>query len=343
MEDTATPETGPVDAPASADSIADQLVAELETGGEEAASDAESIAQELVNEAEGSAGEPSPEEPATEDDATEPAEQAEESEEGTPEEQLVTVKVNGEDREVPLSEALAGYSRLEDYKAKTAEVAQEKRQLEQQRSNMDADLKSQYASQLEQATSLFAQFDPVLAEARTINWEALKQADPAAYVQAQDAVQQRLTAIQQMQGQVEKLRTETQQQQQAREQQELAERFDRAADKIVEAMPELADEAKFKAFAGDAIGHLKERGFTPEELSSVVDDRVLRLADDARKWRAHEAAQAALPAKKVVPKSAVKPLTTDGGSSRASNPRFPGNASRERKVDWVAQAILQEE
>jgi hypothetical protein len=54
----------------------------------------------------------------------------------------------------------------------------------------------------------------VLAEARNINWDALKAQDPAAYVQAQDAVNERVAAIQRMNAHVEKLRGETQQQQQ---------------------------------------------------------------------------------------------------------------------------------
>jgi len=340
MTDTATQETGPVDAPASADSIAAELLA----GDTEAPADAlESVTQELVNEAEGK-GEAAADEaeaPATEEDATEPADEAKEPEEGNPEEQMVTVKVNGEDREVPLAEALAGYSRLEDYKAKTAEVAQQRREIEAKASTIEADVKAHYASQLEEATNLFAQFDPVLAEAQTINWEALKATDPAAFVAAQDAVNARLNAIQQMNAQVERQRGDAQKRQQQQAEQERSQRFDKAAEALVKEMPELADEAKFQAFASEAVSVLRETGFTPAELADSLDDRVLRLANEARQWRAHVAAQKSLPEKRVVPKSAVKPLTTDGSGSRATPPRFPGNASRDTKVDWVTKQLLE--
>jgi hypothetical protein len=338
MVDTATPETGPVDAPASIDS----LMAEFEAGGEAPADALEDVTQELVNEAEGKGD--AEEAPATEDDATEANDEAEEAPEGTPEEPTFTVKVNGEEITVSQSELLKGYSRNEDYKAKTAAVAEERRQVEALRANADTEAKAQYANQLEEATNLFAQFDPVLAEARNINWEALKQADPAAYVQAQDAVQARLNAIQQMQQTVANHRGEAQQRQQQQMQQERTERFDTAANKIVEAMPELADEAKFATFASDAIGVLRgDYGFTSEEITDVLDHRVLQLADDARRWRAHQAAQKSLPEKKVIPKSAVKPLTTDGSGSRASNPRFPVKAAREKRADWIIDSILAEE
>lgn len=343
MTDTATPETGPVDAPASLESV----VAEFEAGNEAPEADAlESVTQELVNEAEGS-GEPSTEEPATEDDATEPAEQAEEPEEGDPEQQtdeaIYTVKVNGEERQVPLSELLNGYSRTEDYKAKTAAVAEQRREIEAKAATVEADVKATYANQLEEATNLFAQFDPVLTEARQIDWNALKATDPAAFVAAQDAVQARLTAIQQMNSQVAKARGEAEQAQQQQAKQERAQRFDKAANAIVQEMPELADEAKFQAFAGEVVSHLRSEGFTSEEIAESLDERVLRIADKARKWDAHVDAQKSLPEKRVVPKSAVKPLTTDGTGSRAPTPRFPSNASRDRKAGWVVEQILSEE
>ena len=355
MQEAATPETGPADAPASAESIA----AELEAGsGEAPANDLEEVTQELVNEAEGQPGE-SDEEPGTEDDATDPDDEGQEPEEGTPEESneedkfakllaenpdlTVKIKVNGETVEVPLSELPNGYSRLEDYKAKTAEVARERQAVEAEKASLLPTLQAQLANQLEEATNLFAQFDPVLAEAERINWEALKREDPAAYVAAQDAVRERLNAKQQMEQRIQHLRGEAQQQQQNQLQTERAERFDRAADEIVKLRPELADEAKFKAFAGETVEFLKGVGFTGEEIVDALDHRVLTLADKARRWDAHEAAVKALPEKKVVQKSAVKPLTSDGSGSRASKPRFPGNAPREVKGNWIAEQILSEE
>lgn len=336
MTDTATPLAGPVDAPASLESV----MAEFETGGEGPDDVLTDITQELVNEAEGTGD--SDKEPATEDDATQASDEVDEAEEGNPDEQTYTVKVNGEERTVPLSELLNGYSRTEDYKAKTMAVAEERRALEAEKVTVAAKVQAEYATQLEEATNLFAQFDPILAEARTINWPALKASDPAAYLQAQDAVQARLNAIQQMNAQVQELRGQSQAQQQQQAEQERASRFDAAAEKIVAEMPELADEAKFQAFATDTVNFLREQGFAGPEIADVLDDRVLKLADKARRWDAHMAAQKSLPEKRVVPKSAVKSLTTDGTGSRANPPRFNPNAPRERKMDWVVNQLLSE-
>lgn len=342
MEDTATPETGPVDAPASAESIAAEMLA---GEGGVTADNLEDVTQELVNETEGEGD--SDKEPATEEDATEEAADDEPTDEGTPDEQTdepkYTVKVNGEEHEVPLSELIKGYSRTEDYKAKTAAVAEARREVEAVKANVEAQTKAEYANQLEEATNLFAQFDPVLSEARTINWEALKAQDPAAYVAAQDAVNDRLAAIQRMNAQVERARGETQQHQQQALERERAERFDKAADEIVKQRPDLADEAKFRAFAGETVEFLKGVGFTGEEIVDALDHRVLALADKARRWDAHSAAQKALPEKKVVPKSAVRPLTSDGSGSSQPRTRFPSNADRNAKGNWIAQQILNSE
>lgn len=342
MTDTATPETGPVDAPASLESV----TAEFEAGGGESPADTlEEVTQELVKDTEEKDGD-SEQEPGEPEDVTEPAEGEPEPEEGNPEEQTeepkYTVKVNGEEREVPLSELLNGYSRTEDYKAKTTAVAEERRAVEAQKATLEPTLQAQYANQLEEAINVFAQSDPVLLEAQNINWEALKQQDPAAYVQAQDAVQQRLSAIQGARAEVERVRRATQQQQQVQAEQERAQRFDKAADEIVKQRPELADEAKFREFAGDTVEFLKQDGFAPEEILDALDHRVLKLADDARRWRAHVAAQKSLPERKVVPKSAVKPLTSDGSGSSQPRPRFPASAPRDVKGDWIARQILNE-
>ncbi len=345
MQEAATPETGPADAPASAESIAAEIGAGF--GDEAPANDLEEVTQELVNEAEGNGDSADEAEPGTEEDATDPDEVPEEPEEGNPEgqsdEPKYTVKVNGEEREVPLNELLNGYSRTEDYKAKTAAVAEERRAVEAERQTVEARVSEQYANQLEEATNLFAQFDPVLSEAQQINWQALKAQDPAAYVQAQDAVQERLNAIQQMNQHVAQVRQQTQQQQEQQVQQERAQRFDAAADAIVQERPDLADEAKFKAFANDAVSTMKDLGFTGEEIVEALDHRVLKLVDLAREGMAARAAKQSLPERKVVMKSAVRPLTSDGSGSRSPKPRFPANADKQRKGDWIANQILSEE
>jgi hypothetical protein len=344
-EDTATPETGPVDAPASIDSV----LAEMESGAPPTDA-ADEVVAELVKETEDEAD---PEKDAeAEESATDPTDEAKEAEKATQDEPeteptedpIHKVKVNGEEIEVPLSELLNGYSRTEDYKAKTMALADDRRALEAQRATVETDVQAQYANDLKQTIDMFEALDPVLSEARLIDWDRLKAEDPATFVQYSDAVSERLKLVEQHREKIKQIEEgRTKQAQEAAEAERL-QRLDVAGKKIIETMPELAEGENFQRFATDNIGFLREVGFTPDEITEALDDRVLLLADDARKWRALQRAKQGLPAKKVVTKSQVKPLTSDAtDSSRSSRTRFPAVASRESKGDWIAEQILNSE
>jgi hypothetical protein len=346
-EDTATPETGPVDA----SNVMESVLAEL-TEDKPQADAADDVVAELVKETEDEGQ--AQKAPDAEESATDPIDEEEEPDADPPKDDeetdaapaddpIVKVKVNGEEVEVPLSEALAGYSRNEDYKAKTMALADERREVEALKANIEPELKRQYANELKQKVDMFEALDPVLSEARQIDWDRLKAEDPATFVQYSDAVSQRLALIEQHREQIRQI--EQQQAEQAKEaaQAEYQQRLTAAADKIVAAMPELAEGDNFQRFATDSIGYLRETGFTPEEINEAIDDRVLTLADKARRWDALQRAKKGLPAKKVVPKSQVKPLTSDASDSSRSSRRLPRSANRDQRVDFVVNELLSRE
>lgn len=343
MSDTAaTPETGAVDAPASMDSV----LAEFETGNTAPEGDAvESAVREMVNEAEeGDAEEAADDGEATEtadDDAVEEAPESEEEEAEAPEldlTRLVTVKVDGEDLQVPLSEALKGYSREADYTRKTQALAEERRGLE-------ARLSTDYANQLKQATDLFVQTDPILAEANQIDWQALAQQDPATYTQLRAAVDARMQVIGQAQQEMQRVAAE-------REQQE-AKTFQTGVQETEAAIrasdPAFSDDAKFSAYVKDTVTELGNLGLDGDDLKVILSNpsvgpKALSLVNDAIRWRQQEQAKADLPAKKVVPKPTVKTLRADASDgSKPTRRAPPSGASRDRKVDWAVQQFFEQE
>ena len=181
MTEAVTPETAAVDAPVSMESIIDEIASGNPQEGAEAVS-------EVVEELEGGQAEQAAEE---QEDTTEAVEQQEETAEDETQaedepEPTYKVKVNGEEVEVPLSELTKGYSREQDYTRKTMALAEERTKLQ-----------GQFASELKQATDLFEALDPIMSEARNIDWQALAASDPATYVQLQEAVKQRQAAIEQ--------------------------------------------------------------------------------------------------------------------------------------------------
>ena len=343
MDNTATPETGPVDAPVTVESI----LADIEAAP--APDTAEDIVAELVKETEGDGQAKAPE---TEESATDPIEPDKEAPDATPEtdeadppadDPTVKVKVNGEEVEVPLSEALKGYSRTEDYKAKTMALADERRVFDQAKATVETDVRSQYANELRQNIAEFEALDPVLSEARQIDWDKLKAEDPATFVQYSDAVNARLAFIEQHRGKLAQFEQDRVQNQAAQAQAETALRMDIAANKIVELMPELKEGNAFQQFATDNIGYLRETGFTPEEISDAIDDRALIMADKARKWDALQRAKTGLPGRKIVPKSAVKTMTSDASdSTRAMAKRLSPNAGTEERIAYILNELQKE-
>lgn len=352
MQDTtATQETGPVDASTSTESVLAELYADAST--DETDSDkTEEVLEELKVKEPKDVGN-ADEAPEPEESATDPIEPETESEEATPDEAdddtpdpdepRHKVKVNGEEQDVPLSELLKGYSRTEDYKAKTMALADERRALEQAKATIERDVQYQYANDLKQTIADFEALDPVLAEARQIDWDRLKAEDPATFVQYSEAVQQRLQLVDGHRAKIAYIEQQQQAQQAEAAQAELAQRMDFAANKIVETMPELAQGNAFEEFATSNIGYLREIGFTPDEIQEAVDDRALILADKARRWDALQRAKTGLPAKKVVPKSSVKPMTTDASdSSRSSRGKLRAGASRDEAISFALKELQKE-
>ncbi len=347
QESTATPETGPVDAPASLESV----TAEFESGASpEATGGIDAVVDELVKETEGDGQ--ADEAPETEESATDPIEPDEDTEEATPDEDaddtppadepVHKVKVNGEEVDVPLSELLKGYSRTEDYKAKTMALADERRSLDQAKATVETDVRQQYANELKQEIDRFEALDPVLMEARQIDWQRLEAEDPATFLQYSKAVQERVALIEGHRAKVAQIEAEQGQREAQTAEAERAQRLDIAANKIVETMPELAEGDNFQRFATDNITYLRETGFTGEEIMEAIDDRALILAHKARQWDALQAAKATLPEKKIVPKSSVKSMTSDAsGSSRASRPsKLSSTAGRDEKIDFALNELL---
>jgi len=319
---TATPETGTVDAPASMEDV----LSEFEAGGTAPVEATEAAVQELVEEAEeGHSGE----EADAEGDATDANDTGEETAEEEPREgedepePAFKVKVAGEEVEVPLSELVKGYSREQDYTRKTMALAEERKSLQ-----------SQFANELKQQVEVFKAMDPVLADADKIDWQRLAMEDPATYVQLKAAVDERRAIVTAAEARIREAQvTEG-------ADPELATKETEA---LIAKVPELADPAAMGTFAQNAVSYLRDTGFEDGEIAELTDHRALLIIDKARRFDALEKAKAALPAKKVVPKPAVKPLRSDGtSSSPAPNPRFPANAPRELRLDHVVKQLLKE-
>jgi hypothetical protein len=271
-------------------------------------------------------GEPEDEEPEEDEDEepdmdSEDAEDEEEAEESD-EDPLVTVKVDGQTMEIPLSEALAGYSRTEVWTRKMQAVAEERKQLESEAEATQTE-RAQYASKLADVEAFLASQMP----------QEPSPEDPVAWARYQSE-QQKLQQVQ-----MERQKVQQQMQEHAANQHQQFLREQEAM--LLDAIPEWKDPAVKQAEARDlatyAVGVL---GFSQEEVDSLADHRNVLLLRKAREYDRLQEKTAEVKTKKRSSKT-LKPGAPQRSSQKAATKRkkeYRSQRDRLRKSGAVKDA-----
>lgn len=122
-------------------------------------------------------------EPASDEGTPEPEQETEQEQPETPESPALDpsiklrTKVDGEEIEVTLEEALKGYSRTQDYTRKTQQLAEHRKTLEGHETALAGE-HAKVAEYLKQVEDVLAEIVP-----KEPNWEELRQLDPALFAQ----------------------------------------------------------------------------------------------------------------------------------------------------------------
>jgi len=226
-------------------------------------------------------------------DETDSQEQHPDEEEENPD--IYTVRVNGEDVEVTLDELTQGYSRRSDYQRKTQEIAEQRKTVEKQ--IQEAQAQFQKSQQLEQQYA--ALLGPMAQQLQADNqpepdWNAAYEADPieATKLERQYRVQkeERAKKLQAIQSEQQRLMHESQQNQQARYQQHLAEQ----AALLPDLIPSWSDES-VKATEVEAMRKwaVESGRVSPDQINQISDAGHVALLRDAWKFSiGHEKVQA---------------------------------------------------
>lgn len=219
--------------------------------------------EEAVEESEDFDAEPD-EEDQTDDDA----------DEGDYEEQDVyTVRVNGEDVDVTLDEALKGYQRESDYTRKTQQLAEQRKQLEAEQSEFQAvqaqtaqlrDAYGQTLQQLQQQLQNGLQQEP--------DWDAAyQQLDAKEYtrlVQDWNARKDNLQKVQAEQARVAK--------EQAKESESMMRaHLAQQSELMLEKLPQWRDEKVRLTERDELITYAKSLGYTDDEIANAADHRAI--------------------------------------------------------------------
>lgn len=236
------------------------------------------------------------------------AELEEEPSEQEGEPQTFTVKIDGKEVQVPLSELLNGYQRQSDYTKKTMEASQQRKEADAVVQQAQQE-RQEYHSKLER---MAAQLEGALEQQSQIDWNALIESDPVEYLKQQQLFQQRQALYQQNAQERQKLIQQHQNEQAQAQQSYLAEQ----QENLLAKLPDWKDDAKAAAEKAAISEFLQKQGFEAEDISSIADHRHVIVARKAMLYD-QLMAKANVQAKKVqeAPQRVVKPGVTTNGNA----------------------------
>lgn len=187
---------------------------------------------------------------------------------------VVTIKIDGKDVQVPLSELKNGYQRQADYTRKTMEVSETRKAAEAEIQKAQAE-RQNYAANLGR---MQAQLEGALQEQhKTTDWEALLQSDPVEYLRQQHLSQQRQAQLQQVYAAQQQVHTQLQAEQQAQIRNQLQTQHQALLDKL----PQWRDESKAKAERAALREYLAQEGYDTAAIDSIGDAKAVVLARKA--------------------------------------------------------------
>ncbi len=211
-------------------------------------------------------------------DAEEVVEETEEDDEQANDDQpkLIPVKINGVEEMVTVEELARGYSRTKDYTQKTQELAQQRRELEQQLPavRVEREKVAHYLTELEQALQAVTPEEP--------DWNRVQAESPEEFPTLYAQWNAHEKRMHQIREQKEAAQAAVQRDYEtARQEKITAER-----NKLIEAIPEWKDAEKAKAEKTKLVSFaVNDLGFTTQQLEAVEDHRMFLILRDAMRYR----------------------------------------------------------
>jgi len=207
---------------------------------------------------------------------------------------VFTVKIDGKDTQVNEDELLAGYSRQADYTRKSQVLAEQRKKMEEELAATQQE-RQQYQSQLEQFNT---QADSKLEEFKSVDWTRLKEEDPMEYALKRDQYRE----LQENKRLVAEEQQQLAQKQQAEMQSKWNEELQRQQEVMAQRLPELNDPEKGPKLKQDIKSFALNKGFTEQEVDSLIDARSVDVLHKAMMYENLLAAKIANKKAKVVPK-----------------------------------------
>jgi hypothetical protein len=190
-----------------------------------------------------------------------------------------TVKVNGEEKEVSLSDLKNGFQMESDYRQKTADLAEQRRAFEAEQARKIQEIQSHAEQSIDLADVLEQQLS---GEYESVNWNQLRSESPAEYAALKQEYNDRFSQIQQ-------LKESVKQNQEFAQREMLTKQFEyhqnvlkEEGSKLLEAIPEWHDSDKAKTGKTELASYLKsEYGFDDQAIGNLIDHRSVVIARKA--------------------------------------------------------------
>jgi hypothetical protein len=181
------------------------------------------------------------------------------------------VKVAGQEFEVTLDELRNGYSRDADYRQKTEELSNQRKNFQSESEKQRLD----YSQKLNQVNELMSIAQQELnAEKNSVDLEQMYEDDPTEAMRIEHRLRRK-------QEKLDSAKAKTQ-----AEQKTQFDGFLQEQKKLLETkMPEFTDPVKASALKVNMKSTLNNYGFNDQEVAQVYDHRIVMLVNDAMKYR----------------------------------------------------------
>lgn len=269
----------------------------------------------------------------TESDPLAPNDEGEQAGEAEEDQATHTVKVDGKEVQVSTAELIKGYNRQADYTKKSTALAHERKQVEALKEEVK-DL-PQVKKAYQDSTQEFARNSGLVLKALQDRFlpkapnPDLAEKNPGLYIKQKELHQEALQfvgGIQQELGKIQQLQAAEFNKQKAE-----------SRGKLVTLIPEIADVAHRTKFTS----YLTGLGFTNDDITNTVDNRLFQMAHKAWKYDEMVKAKAGIQTdnpKPKVSKSSVAPEDPKAVKTRQQREPFDRH-KRERSVESAAMAM----
>ena len=239
-----------------------------------------------------------------------------------------TIKVDGKDVEVTLDELQAGYSRQADYTRKSQVLAEQRKKADEELAATQQE-RQRYLSQLEQFNT---QADSKIEELAKTDWTRLKEEDPTEYMLKRDQYRE----LQDNKRVVEEEQKNLQYKQQQKHETKWQEELVRQQQLMAEKLPEWVDPDKGPKLKQSIKTFAVKKGFTEQEVNSLIDARSVDVLHKAMLYENLLAAKISNKKTKVVPK--VQKPGSPATKGEISSDKVKAQRARLRKTGHVNDA-----